>query len=71
MSFVRQVLGTGLLNLSNPFTGEMIFEIQMIPAEYAIGLFTQAVGAFLTFALIAAAVSALNLRKPSKSKEAK
>jgi len=71
MSFVRQVLGTGLLNLSNPFTGEMIFEIQIIPAEYAIGLFTQAVGAFLTFALIAAAVSALNLRKPSKSKEVK
>ncbi|MDD2591572.1 MAG: electron transport complex subunit RsxE [Erysipelotrichaceae bacterium] len=66
MSVIRQVLGTGVLNLTNPFTGNMIFEIQIIPADYVISVFTQAVGAFLTFALIAAAVSALNARKQTK-----
>ena len=66
MSVIRQALGTGVLNLTNPFTGNMIFEIQIIPADYVISVFTQAVGAFLTFALIAAAVSALNARKQTK-----
>lgn len=69
MSVIRQILGTGVLNLSNPFTNALIFEVRIIPSGYVISIFTQAVGAFITFALIAAAVSALNAR--SKAKEAK
>ncbi|MEA5017876.1 MAG: electron transport complex subunit RsxE [Erysipelotrichaceae bacterium] len=66
MSLIRQILGTGIINFSNPFTGAMLFELRIIPADYVISVFTQAVGAFLTFALIAAAVAAFNNRKPAK-----
>lgn len=66
MSLIRQILGTGIINFSNPFTGAMLFELRIIPADYVISVFTQAVGAFLTFALIAAAVAAFNNRKPTK-----
>ncbi len=66
MSLIRQILGTGIINFSNPFTGAMLFELRIIPADYVISVFTQAVGAFLTFALIAAAVTAFNNRKPAK-----
>lgn len=66
MSLIRQIFGTGIINFSNPFTGAMLFELRIIPADYVISVFTQAVGAFLTFALIAAAVAAFNNRKPAK-----
>lgn len=66
MSLIRQILGTGIINFSNPFTGAMLFELRIIPADYVISVFSQAVGAFITFALIAAAVAAFNNRKPAK-----
>lgn len=63
MSIIRQILGTGLLNLSNPFTEALIFEIRLLPQGFEIPLFTTAAGAFLTFALLAAALSAYNNRQ--------
>lgn len=69
MSLIRQILGTGALTLSNPFTNATIFSLQILPAGYEIGLFTSQTGAFFTFALLAAAIA---MYKESKNrKEAK
>ncbi|MBR2824808.1 MAG: electron transport complex subunit RsxE [Solobacterium sp.] len=58
MSFIRQLLGTGVLSMSNPMTNAEIFSLRLIPEGYEIGIFTQQTGAFLTFAILAAAVTA-------------
>lgn len=57
MSLIRQILGTGALTLSNPFTNATIFSLQILPAGFEIGLFTSQTGAFFTFALLAAAIA--------------
>ena len=58
MSFIRQLLGTGCISWLNPFTNAEVFNIRLIPAGFEIPLFSSQVGAFLTFACLAAAVSA-------------
>ncbi|MCR4949914.1 MAG: electron transport complex subunit RsxE [Solobacterium sp.] len=58
MSFIRQLLGTGCINWLNPFTNAEVFNIRLIPAGFEIPLFSSQVGAFLTFACLAAVVSA-------------
>ncbi|MEA4874728.1 electron transport complex subunit E [Anaerorhabdus sp.] len=63
---IRQLLGTGGLSFANPFTNQMIFEFQIIPAGFEIPLFTTATGAFITFALLAAALAAYNNHKAAK-----
>ena len=57
MSLIRQILGTGVLSLSNPFTNAEIFSLRLIPEGFEIGLFTSQTGAFFTFAVLAAAVA--------------
>ena len=59
MSIIRQVLADGILSLSNPFTNSIIFKINLIPAEYRIAIFKEPIGAFLTFAFLAAGVAAV------------
>lgn len=59
MSIIRQVLADGILSLSNPFTNSIIFKINLIPAEYRIAIFKEPIGAFLTFAFLAAGVAAI------------
>lgn len=66
ISVIRQILGTGVLSLSNPFTNAEIFNIQIIPVGFEISLFTSPTGAFLTFAVLAAALAAYNGRKNKK-----
>ncbi len=68
MSLIRQILGTGMLSLNNPFSNAEIFAIRLIPEGFEIPLFTTQMGAFLTFACIAAAISAYKnaLENPSK-----
>lgn len=58
MSFIRQILGTGMLSLDNPFTNAQIFAVRLLPEGFEIPLFTTPPGAFLTFACIAAAIAA-------------
>jgi len=58
MSLIRQILGTGILSFSNPFTNAEIFSVRLIPEGFEIGVFTTQTGAFLTFACLAAAVAA-------------
>lgn len=59
MSGIRQLLATGGLSLNNPFTSEVIFSFSVIPAEYRIAVFKDPIGAFLTFAFLAAGVAAI------------
>ncbi len=59
MSIIRQILAEGVLNMSNPFTDQLIFNINLIPAEYRIAIFKDPIGAFLTFAFLAAGVAAI------------
>ena len=72
MSLIRQVLGTGILSLTNPFNDHLIFSIRLIPSGYEIPMFTSQFGAFLTFALLAAAIAAYkNYLSAKEEQEAK
>lgn len=57
MAFIRQILGTGVLSLSNPFNDVELFAIRLIPAGFEIPVFTSQTGSFLTFAILAAWVA--------------
>lgn len=71
ISVIRQVLSSGIVNFSNPFTQQMIFEVRLIPQNFVIAMFSQPTGAFLTFAVIAAGVEYLRNRPAKKTKEVK
>lgn len=55
MSLLRQILGTGVIALSNPFNNAVIFSLRIIPESYTIPFMTGETGAFFTFACLAAA----------------
>ena len=57
MSIIRQLLGTGILSLSNPLTQQVIFSWRLIPDAFTIPVFKSQTGAFLTFAVLAAYVA--------------
>ncbi len=63
---VRQFLSSGGLSLSNPFSGATIFEFTVIPSAYTIPIFNQSIGAFLTFAFLAAGVAAIRSASDAK-----
>ncbi len=68
MSLIRQLLGTGILSFSNPMSGSEIFSIRLIPQGFEIPVFKTQTGAFLTFAVLAAAVDAIKLNSEAKEK---
>ncbi len=70
MSFLRQVLGTGILNFANPFTNTEIFSIRLIPAGFEIPVFKSQTGAFLTFAVLAAFVAGYKQNQEKKAAQA-
>ena len=58
ISLVRQILGTGVITLSNPFAGNaVVFSIQVLPKPFLIPFMTAETGSFFTFGVLAAAVS--------------
>lgn len=58
MSLIREVLSTGMINLVNPFDEtQLLFNIRILPDDYVISMFSSPVGAFVTFAILAALVS--------------
>ena len=58
MSLIREVLSTGMINLVNPFDEtQVLFNIRILPDDYVISMFSSPVGAFITFAILAALVS--------------
>ena len=70
MSLIRQILATGMVNFTNPFTNVEVFSVTLIPSQFTIPIFSGPIGTFLTFALLAAGVSAIRNHQP-KVKEAK
>lgn len=66
LASIRQLIATGGLNLVNPFNQAVIFDLNIIPSEFTISMFNQPAGAFITFALIAAAFEAYKQKEASK-----
>ena len=66
MSLIRQILGSGVIELSNPMTNQIIFSLRLIPEGFEIPVFTTQTGAFMTFAILAALVSAYKLNDEKK-----
>ncbi len=59
VSLIRQVLGTGVLELTNPFAGSaVIFSVRILSEAVTIPMFTSETGAFFTFGVLAALTSA-------------
>lgn len=58
MSFIRELLATGALVLTNPFNTDQVWmNLHIIPEDFTIGLFSSPLGAFMTFAFLAAALT--------------
>ncbi|MEF9962249.1 MAG: electron transport complex subunit E [Erysipelotrichaceae bacterium] len=71
IAIIRQILSTGILSFANPFNIEqMIFSIKIIPSDYIIPVFSQPLGAFFTFALIAGGLAAYKNSLAAKEKAA-
>lgn len=73
ISFVRQILATMSISLSNPLTNQVIFNLELTALkDFQIPLFGSSAGAFLTFACFAALFAVLRTRSGNKTgKEAK
>lgn len=69
MSFIRQLLGTGCMSFTNPLTSEEVFNVRLIPAGFEIPVFTTQTGAFMTFAVLAALVTAYKNNVSEKEKK--
>ena len=66
MSIIRQLLGTGMLSMSNPLTQQTIFSLRLIPDAFTIPVFKSQTGAFLTFAILAACIAYVKNREDEK-----
>lgn len=69
MSFIRQLLGTGCMSFTNPLTSAEVFNFRLIPAGFEIPVFTTQTGAFMTFAVLAALVTAYKNNVSEKEKK--
>lgn len=69
MSVIRELLATGFISLSNPFTNEVIFNVHIIGSDYIIPMMKEPIGAFLTFAFLAAGVQAIRASQANKPLE--
>ena len=69
MSFIRQLLGTGCMSFTNPLTSAEVFNVRLIPAGFEIPVFTTQTGAFMTFAVLAALVTAYTNNVSEKDKK--
>lgn len=54
MSIIRSFFASGGWALSNPFTGEEIFNLTILPESLRIGFFSKPIGGFITFGILAA-----------------
>ena len=69
MIFIRQLLGTGCMSFTNPLTSAEVFNVRLIPAGFEIPVFTTQTGAFMTFAVLAALVTAYKNNVSEKEKK--
>ena len=67
MSFIREVLSTGGIVVVNPFNeAQVLLNLHLIPEDFTISLFNSPVGAFITFAVLAAAVGVIKQKLEAK-----
>ena len=76
MSFLRELLATGGCTITNPFNvSQVLFSFSIIHEEYTISMFGSSVGAFVTFAILAAVVALMKNKEADRialeEKEAK
>ncbi len=61
MSFIRELISTGGIKVVNPFNEAQVWlNLHIIPEDFTVSIFGSSVGAFITFAVLAAAVGAIN-----------
>ena len=70
ISFFRQLIGTGGLELLNPFNTEQVIFSFSLFADYAVSLFTQPAGAFITLGMIIGVIQTQNVKKEKAAAEA-
>ncbi len=72
MSVIRQILSTGALSMTNPFDEtQILFSLRLIPEDFTIQLFSTPLGAFMTFAFLAAGLTLWKKHSAEKAEAAK
>lgn len=71
MSFIRELISTGGIKVVNPFNEAQVWlNLHIIPENFTISIFGSSVGAFITFAVLAAAVGAYKQHVTAKEEPA-
>lgn len=71
MSFIRELISTGGIKVVNPFNEAQVWlNLHIIPEDFTVSIFGSSVGAFITFAVLAAAVGAYKQRVTAKEEAA-
>lgn len=71
MSFIRELFSTGGIKVVNPFNEAQVWlNLHIIPENFTISIFGSSVGAFITFAVLAAAVGAYKQHVTAKEEAA-
>lgn len=71
MSFIRELISTGGIKVVNPFNDAQVWlNLHIIPENFTISIFGSSVGAFITFAVLAAAVGAYKQHVTAKEEAA-
>lgn len=71
ISFFRQLIGTGGLELLNPFNSEQVIFSVSFFKDYAVSLFSQPAGAFLTLGTIIGVIQTVSISKKKKAEAQK
>lgn len=58
LAFLRELLGTGAISFTDPFTNNVLFNVPIFP-DYKIALFVQPAGAFLMLGIMLAVINAI------------
>lgn len=71
MSFIRELISTGGIKVVNPFNEAQVWlNLHIIPENFTVSIFGSSVGAFITFAVLAAAVGAYKQHLTAKEEAA-
>lgn len=71
MSCIRELISTGGIKVVNPFNEAQVWlNLHIIPENFTISIFGSSVGAFITFAVLAAAVGAYKQHVTAKEEAA-
>ena len=69
ISACRELIGSGGLSLNNPLTQAVIFDVKPL-ADYAVSIFTQPAGAFITLGTIMGVIQGIKVSKQEKKEAA-